>query len=196
MSRGVPDPRVLCLFLSLFPCWRCRGAGMVAARVSRRGWRAVPRSAVPGGRGGSSFLAGSGPGSGLAEAGREHGDLGFPGDGLSWWRWRAGISGGLSARVLECRCRPGTFRVCRAARAAASAAAAIASSDDEAVTWVDVMDRIDVAADGGEGFLVRGDRGAGPCGAGRGRRRPRCGARRRRWRGPAGWRSARPRLPG
>ena len=43
---------------------------------------------------------------------------------------------------LECRCRPGTLRVCRAARAAASAAAAIASSDDDAVTWVDVMDRI------------------------------------------------------
>src|SRR5438132_7829928 len=43
---------------------------------------------------------------------------------------------------FECRCRPGTLRVCRAARAAASAAAAIASSDDDAVTWVDVMDRI------------------------------------------------------
>jgi hypothetical protein len=32
--------------------------------------------------------------------------------------------------------------VCRAARAAASAAAASASSDGEAVTWEDVMDRI------------------------------------------------------
>jgi hypothetical protein len=41
----------------------------------------------------------------------------------------------------EWRCRPGTLRVCRAARAAASPAAAIASSDDEAVTWVDVMER-------------------------------------------------------
>ena len=43
---------------------------------------------------------------------------------------------------LECRCRPGTLRVCRAARAAAAAAAAIASSDDDAVTWVDVIERI------------------------------------------------------
>jgi Transposase domain (DUF772)/Transposase DDE domain len=54
---------------------------MVSARVSRRVWRAVPRSAFPGGRGGSSFLTVSGLGSGLAGAGREHGDLGFPGDG-------------------------------------------------------------------------------------------------------------------
>jgi hypothetical protein len=42
----------------------------------------------------------------------------------------------------EWRCRPGTFRACRAARAVASAAAASAFSDDEAVTWVDVMDRM------------------------------------------------------
>src|SRR6266851_9206125 len=42
---------------------------------------------------------------------------------------------------FEWRCRPGTLRVCRAARAAASAAAASASSDDDAVTWVDVMER-------------------------------------------------------
>src|ERR1022692_4834697 len=54
---------------------------MAAARVSRRVWRAVPRSAFPGGRGGSSFLTVSGLGSWLAEAGCEHGDLGFPGDG-------------------------------------------------------------------------------------------------------------------
>src|SRR5260370_41820164 len=33
-------------------------------------------------------------------------------------------------------------RVCRTARAAAPAAAVIASSDDDAVTWEDVMDRI------------------------------------------------------
>ena len=43
---------------------------------------------------------------------------------------------------LECRCRPGTFRVYRAARAAASPAAAIASRDDVAVSWEDVMERI------------------------------------------------------
>jgi len=43
---------------------------------------------------------------------------------------------------LECRCRPGMFRVCSAARAAAPAAAASASSDDAAVTWVDVMERM------------------------------------------------------
>src|SRR6266576_5496976 len=42
----------------------------------------------------------------------------------------------------ECRCRPGRLRVCRHARAAESAAAAIASSDEEAVTCVDVIDRI------------------------------------------------------
>ena len=42
----------------------------------------------------------------------------------------------------ECRCRPGMFRVCSAARAAASAAAARASSDEDDVTWVDVMERI------------------------------------------------------
>jgi hypothetical protein len=42
----------------------------------------------------------------------------------------------------ECRCRRGRLRVCRAARAAASAAAAIACSDEAAVTWDDVMDRI------------------------------------------------------
>src|ERR1017187_6893214 len=54
---------------------------MAAARVSRRVWRAVPRAAFPGGRGGSSFLTVSGLGGGLAGAGREYGDLGFPGDG-------------------------------------------------------------------------------------------------------------------
>ena len=42
----------------------------------------------------------------------------------------------------EWRCRPGRFRVCRTARAAESAAAASASSDEDAVTWEDVMDRI------------------------------------------------------
>jgi hypothetical protein len=41
----------------------------------------------------------------------------------------------------EWRSRPGTLRVCSAARAAASAAAAIAPSDDDAVTWEDVMER-------------------------------------------------------
>jgi hypothetical protein len=34
----------------------------------------------PGGRGGSSFLTGSGPDGRLGEAGRENGDLRFPGD--------------------------------------------------------------------------------------------------------------------
>ena len=41
-----------------------------------------------------------------------------------------------------CRCRPGVFRVCRAARAAASDAAESARSDEEAVTCEDVMDRM------------------------------------------------------
>ncbi len=51
---------------------------MAFARVSRRGRRAVPRAAGPGP--GSSFLL-PGLGLGLGEAGREYGDLGFPGDG-------------------------------------------------------------------------------------------------------------------
>ena len=42
----------------------------------------------------------------------------------------------------EWRSRPGTLRVCSAARAAASAAAVSASSDDDAVTWENAMDRI------------------------------------------------------
>ena len=42
----------------------------------------------------------------------------------------------------ECRWRPGTLRMCRAAREAASAAAVSASRDDEAVTWEDAMGRI------------------------------------------------------
>jgi len=42
----------------------------------------------------------------------------------------------------EWRCRRGMFRVCSAARAAASAAAATAFSDDVAVTWEAVMERI------------------------------------------------------
>src|SRR5271167_713744 len=41
--------RVLYLFLSLFSWRRCRFAGMGGARVSRRAWRAVPRSAAPAG---------------------------------------------------------------------------------------------------------------------------------------------------
>jgi len=41
--------RVLYLFLSLFSWRRCRSAGMGGARVSRRAWRAVPRSASPAG---------------------------------------------------------------------------------------------------------------------------------------------------
>ena len=42
----------------------------------------------------------------------------------------------------ECRWRPGMFRARSAARAAASAVAARASSDDDAVTWEDVTERI------------------------------------------------------
>src|SRR5713101_8728685 len=55
---------------------------MVSARVSRRVWRAVPRSAFPGGRGGSLLPAWRLLSwRWLAEAGCEYGDLGFPGDG-------------------------------------------------------------------------------------------------------------------
>jgi len=53
----------------------------------------------------------------------------------------------------------------------APAAAAIASSDDDAVTWEDVMGPDRVTPCGGEGFLVGGDRGMVPAAqrAGRGR---------------------------
>jgi len=54
---------------------------------------------------------------------------------------RANFGRAFCAR-LEWRSRLGTFRVCSVARAAASAAAASAVSDDEAVTWAVVMDRI------------------------------------------------------
>ena len=78
---------------------------------------------------------------GLGESGCEHGDLGFPGDGglvaVAW-----GNVGRAFCARSECLCRPGTFTVCRAARAAESAAAVSASSDDAAVTWEVVMDRI------------------------------------------------------
>ena len=92
-------------------------------------------------------LAGAVPPYGLfswrrrAEAGGEYGDLGFPGDG----RLGAGGVGNFGRAFCarpEWRCRLGTLRVCRHARAAASAAAASASSDEVAVTCVDVMDRI------------------------------------------------------
>ena len=49
--------------------------------MSRRGWRAVPRSAAPRERGGFLLPDGFPFPAGLAEAGREHGDLGFAGDG-------------------------------------------------------------------------------------------------------------------
>jgi hypothetical protein len=55
-------------------------AGMADARVSRRGWRAVPRSAAPHGRAVPPSL-GAVCRSGLGEAGGEYCDLGFPGDG-------------------------------------------------------------------------------------------------------------------
>src|SRR5271163_2091005 len=45
--------RVPCLSWCLFSRLRWRFPGMADARVSRRAWRAVPRSASPGGRGGS-----------------------------------------------------------------------------------------------------------------------------------------------
>ena len=59
--------------------WWCAGIG--GARVSRRGWRAVPRSAVPRARGGLLPAWRSWSWEGLAVAGREYDDLGFPGDG-------------------------------------------------------------------------------------------------------------------
>ncbi len=53
----------------------------------------------PGGRGGFSFLTGSGCSRGLREAGREYGDPRFPGDGLpgrgSVPEFRAGFLGAL-----------------------------------------------------------------------------------------------------
>ena len=97
--------------------------GMVVARVSRRGWRAVPRAAVPSGRGGSSVPWAVR--AGLGEAGCEDGDLGFPGDG--------GLGGGGVRELRPCFLRPfgvplpsGDVQGVQAARAAESAAAASA----------------------------------------------------------------------
>jgi putative transposase len=88
-----------CGSLSLVSWCRRWSAGMVSARVSRRGWRAVPRSAAPAGGAVFSFLTGSGCGRGLCEAGREYGDLRFPGDGLLGRggvpEFRAGFLGAL-----------------------------------------------------------------------------------------------------
>ena len=88
----------------------------------------------PGGRGGFSFLAGSGCGRDSGEAGREYDDLRFTGNGLLGRGGVPKFRPSNRAR-FEWRCRAGTFRVCRAARAAASPAAAIASRDDVAVSW-------------------------------------------------------------
>src|ERR1035437_2910102 len=108
---------------------------MAVARGSRgQGGGSTVRG--PGERGGSSFLAVVLRGCGLPGAGREYGDLGFPGDGLLG---RGGVPE-FRARC-EWRSRLGTFRVCSAARAAASAAAVSASSDEVGGTWEDVMAR-------------------------------------------------------
>ena len=55
---GCYRSRAPCRSLSLV--WWCRrwSAGMISARVSRRGWRAVPRSAAPAGGAVSAFLTG------------------------------------------------------------------------------------------------------------------------------------------
>ena len=114
---------------------------MVAARVSQRGRRAVPRSAVPLARGGSSFLAVMPGAMGEEKPGAYTVTWGFPVTVFLVADVCANFGQAFCAR-LECRWRPGMFRVRGAARAAASAAAAIASGDDVAVTWVDVMERI------------------------------------------------------
>ena len=51
---------------------------MVLARVSRRGWRAVPRSAAPAGGGVSPFLAVPASAAGYEKPAGEYGDLRFP----------------------------------------------------------------------------------------------------------------------
>jgi hypothetical protein len=108
----------------------------------------VAAGTARGSTGRGSRLAGAGPpscrrvwGPGLAQAGREHGDLGFPGDGCLGGAGVREFRRAFCARS-ECRCRPGRLRVCRHARTAESAVAAIASSDEAVVTWVDVIDRI------------------------------------------------------
>ena len=86
-------------FCCPFWWWFCGCRGVAAARVSRRGWRAVPRSAAPVGRVGSSFLTGVLAAGGLSCAGREHGDLGRACDGLLGGggvrEFRAGFLGAL-----------------------------------------------------------------------------------------------------
>src|ERR1035437_4802725 len=114
---------------------------MVLSRVSWRGRRAVPRSAAPAGGAFTPALRVPAAAAGYVKPGANMVTCGFPvtvclvavacrNFGPAFW-----------ARS-EWRCRPGTLRVCRAARAAASPAAAIASSDDVAVSWEDVMERI------------------------------------------------------
>ena len=78
----------------------------------------------------------------LAEAGGEYGDLGFPGDGR--------LGGGGVREFRACFLRapgvPLTSGNAEGVQGGAGrrrwAAAAIASSDDDAVTWEDVMDRV------------------------------------------------------
>src|SRR5712692_10813674 len=113
---------------------------MISARVSRRGWRAVPRSAAPGGRGGSSFLTGLRRAVGNAVAGAKTVTRGFPVTVFLVREACRNLGRAFWARS-EWRSRPGTLRVRSAARAAAPAAAAIAVGDDDAVTWAVVMDR-------------------------------------------------------
>ena len=109
--------------------------------MSRRGWRAVPRSAAPAGRGGSSFLTGRCLAVVNEVLGAKTVTWGFPVTVCFVAEVCANFGRAFWARS-ERRSRPGMFRVCSVAQAAASAAAAMASSDDDAVTWEDVMDRI------------------------------------------------------
>src|SRR5713226_6309329 len=113
---------------------------MVFARVSRRGWRAVPRSAVPAGGAVPPSCRVLVAAAGYEEPGANTVTCGFPVTVFLVAVACRNFGRAFCAR-WEWRWRPGMFRVCSAARAALPAAAASASSDDDAVTWDDVMAR-------------------------------------------------------
>jgi hypothetical protein len=115
------------------------GHGFVPCRGGGR--RAVPRSAAPAGGAVSPSWRVPAAAVGQEKPGANMVTCGFPVTVCLVAVACRNFGPAFRAR-FEWRCLPGTFRVCRAARAAASPATAIASSDDVAVSWEDVMERI------------------------------------------------------
>jgi hypothetical protein len=107
----------------------CRGGAARGSTVRGPGWR-----------GGFSFPAGQCLAMANAALGAKAVTCGFPVT-VCLVAVVCGNFGRAFWARSEWRSRPGTFRVCRAARAAASAAAVIAAGEDDAVTWEEVMER-------------------------------------------------------